>query len=290
MLEPRWIDDRHALIEGALRVTMAAVPGPARLREAMTYSVLAGGKRLRPLLVLAAAEAVGGDAASVLVPAQAVELIHTFSLIHDDLPCMDDDELRRGRPTCHKAFDESTALLAGDALLCLAFELCAGGADGALAARLVRELATATGSNGMVGGQILDLAGEGQHLGREALEAVHALKTGALIVCSVRLGALGAGADEVALERLTSFARDVGLAFQIADDVLDVVGDRALLGKPVGGDARNEKSTFAALLGVDGARAEARRLLERALCAVASFGEAGEPLRILATRAVERDR
>ena len=285
-----WLGRWQALVERELAVRAQALAGPARLREAMSYSLLAGGKRLRPLLCLAAAHACGGRVEAALGPALALELVHTFSLIHDDLPCMDDDELRRGVPTCHKAFDEATALLAGDAMLSWAFELAVAGLeDDTRAARIVGAMARACGTTGMVGGQVLDLAGEGQSLGRAAMEEVHRRKTGALIIAGVELGALSVGATEPTLAALRLYGDSVGLAFQVVDDLLDVVGHRERLGKPVGGDARNQKSTYVTLLGQGGARAEATRLHHLALQALDGFGEAAEPLRMLAARAVERD-
>jgi len=288
-----WISDRRKLIDDALRATLDAMGGPPRLREASAYSVLAGGKRVRPLLVFAAAEAVGGAAREALGAAQAVELIHTFSLIHDDLPCMDDDDLRRGRPSCHKAFDEATALLAGDGLMSLAFELaashCLPPATPERALRIVHELAAATGPTGMVGGQILDLAGEGQALGLDALEEIHALKTGALIGWCLEAAAIMARVPPEGRSGLRGYARDIGLAFQIADDLLDHEGSEEKAGKRVGKDAQAGKGTFVSLLGADRARQQARALVDQAIDHLRPFGAEADLLRAIARFAVERD-
>jgi geranylgeranyl diphosphate synthase type II len=287
----RWSEPLRELVELELEARLRLPDAPPRLREAMRYSALSGGKRLRPLLAFGAAEAVGGTAHDALPVALAAELLHTYSLIHDDLPCMDDDDLRRGRPACHRAFDEATAILAGDALQSVAFEILASElSESAGAARIVAELARAIGPAGMAGGQMLDLAAEGRPLDRAALEGIHHLKTGALFVGSARAGALASGAPERDIDALGDYARALGLAFQIADDVLDVVGDRAVLGKPVGHDAARAKITFPALLRVDGARALAGDLAEEARSALGRFGAAAEPLRDLARFAVRRDR
>ncbi|MFN2300938.1 MAG: polyprenyl synthetase family protein [Gammaproteobacteria bacterium] len=259
---------------------------PARLHQAMRYAVLGGGKRVRPLLIYATGETLGIPAAQLDSAAAAVEMIHAYSLIHDDLPAMDDDDLRRGRPTCHRAFDEATAILAGDALQALALEVLA--ADAHLT--MVGLLARASGSRGMAGGQALDLDAEGQLLTLEELEAVHALKTGALIVASVLLAA-DAAADLAPEHRdaLARFGTAIGLAFQIRDDILDVEGDTAVLGKQQGADARLAKSTFPALLGLDGAKRRVEEAKADALAALAPFGDDAEPLRWLASYIVDRN-
>jgi len=265
---------------------------PARLASAMRYSVLGGGKRLRPILCLLAAEACGGDIASALPAACALEMVHTYSLIHDDLPAMDDDDLRRGRPTCHKAFDEATAILAGDGLLTLAFEMIARHIQPAGAAiACVQALAEAAGPAGMVGGQMADLQAEGRtDATLEALEAIHRRKTGALLRASLRMGGLVAGADETALKALHVYGHAVGLAFQIIDDLLDVEGDETKLGKRVGKDSELGKWTYPGLLGIEGSRRRARQLAEEAVDALAPLGEPGERLRALALDLLERDR
>ncbi len=233
---------------------------PARLHEAMRYAVLGGGKRMRPLLVYATGMSLGTDPNCLDIPAASVELIHAYSLIHDDLPAMDNDDLRRGRPSCHKAFDEATAILAGDALQSLAFELLASNRahpNASIQLEMLKTLAHASGSLGMAGGQCLDLESEGKTLNLESLENIHRLKTGALIRASVRLGALTAGCeDEDVLMLLDEFAAYLGLAFQIQDDVLDVIGDTEQIGKLTGSDANLEKNTYPALLGLDEAKAQ----------------------------------
>ncbi len=267
----------------------AADAWPARLHAAMRYSVFAGGKRLRPALVLAACRAACG-ADILCAPAMAaVELLHTYTLIHDDLPAMDDDDLRRGVPTCHKAFEEATAILAGDALQTLAFEAVA-----AINADAVQVLARAAGSRGVVGGQQDDIDAEGQPLdtgaaGRALLERIHRAKTAALIRASCELGAIAAGAGPDTRAALATFGEAAGLAFQIADDVLDATADVARLGKTPGKDATQGKLTYVAVYGLDAARAEATRREQEALAALANLGPAGEQLRVLARFIVERD-
>jgi geranylgeranyl pyrophosphate synthase len=267
---------------------------PTRVHEAMRYSVFAGGKRIRPVLALAAAHAVAGQQgrARALPFACAVELIHTFSLIHDDLPSMDDDDLRRGRPTCHKAFDEATAILAGDALQTLAFEIVATG-EGAtersglvLAALVV--LARACGTAGLIGGQMDDLKYEGVPATPADLERIHRTKTGALIVATVVGGGLLAGASQVQAEALRTFAEPIGLGFQIVDDILDVSGDAASLGKTPGKDAQAGKATWVALHGLEASKQHAIALHTQALAALAPFGSEAALLRDLASRIIHR--
>lgn len=269
-----------------------ATAWPGRLHEAMRYSVFAGGKRLRPALVLGAAEASGGRADDPRTAAgmAAVELLHTYTLVHDDLPAMDDDDLRRGRPTCHKAFNEATAILAGDALQTLAFAACAS-----ISAAAVTDLAEAAGSRGVVGGQQEDLDAEGQPLdtgagGRERLLRIHRGKTAALLRASCLLGAHAAQAEPAAHTALRSFGESLGLAFQIADDVLDATASAEVLGKTPGKDAAQGKLTWVTLHGLDAARAEARQHADAACDALSSFGTRGETLRALARFVVERDR
>lgn len=265
---------------------------PPRLAEAMRYSVLGGGKRLRPVLALMAAEACGADPAEALPAACALEMVHTYSLIHDDLPAMDDDDLRRGRPTCHRAFDEATAILAGDALLTLAFEILARRVRPAeAAADCVQALASASGPEGMVGGQLADLEAEDRTDPTVAgLEAIHRRKTGALLRASLRMGAAVARASVEQIEALDGYGRRVGLAFQIIDDLLDVQGDEAKLGKRVGKDSGLGKWTYPGLLGIAGSRAKARQLAEEAVAALEPLGERGARLRALAWQLLERDR
>ena len=258
---------------------------PARLHAAMRYSSLAGGKRLRPILCLASTEAVGGQRAAALLPAVALECLHTYTLIHDDLPAMDNDDLRRGLPTCHKKFDEATAILAGDALLTLAFELLARAPP---TAELVLELAAAAGSRGVVAGQAEDLAAEGREPDAARLEYIHAHKTGALIRAACRMGALVGGANAEQLAALTTYAEKIGLAFQIADDVLNVTSTAKQLGKAVGSDAARRKMTYVSLYGLKSARALALALAAQAVVALVPLGARAEPLAALAEFTVQR--
>lgn len=262
-------------------------PLASRLSGAMRYAVMNGGKRVRPALVFGAAQAAGGEQQHAEPAAIAVELIHCYSLVHDDLPCMDDDDLRRGVPTCHKAFDEATALLAGDTLQALAFVALAEGPDQSIVGRQVKVLSVAAAD--MAVGQALDLAGEGKSLDVAALEQIHRHKTGALIRASVALGAIAGGADAATLKALDTFADRLGLAFQVHDDVLDVIGDTGRIGKTAGADAALNKSTYPALLGLDAAQALAVRLHDEAVAALAPLGMAAVPLRELADFLVARD-
>ena len=260
-----------------------------RLEAAMRHGLLVGGKRLRPILVYAAGRALGADDDELDIPAAAIELIHAYSLVHDDLPAMDDDDLRRGQPTVHKAFDEASAILAGDALQTLAFELLARSPSPRLGP-LVATLAKASGRDGMAAGQALDLAVVGERPDLAMLETMHRHKTGALIRAAVRLGGLVAVAeDDSRLGALDTYAAAMGLAFQVHDDVLDVTGDTDTLGKTSGADAARDKPTYPALLGLDGARAKAGALIDEALDAIAPLGEAAAPLAGLARYMIERD-
>ncbi len=260
-----------------------------RLEAAMRHGLLVGGKRLRPILVYAAGRALGADDNELDIPAAAIELIHAYSLVHDDLPAMDDDDLRRGQPTVHKAFDEASAILAGDALQTLAFELLARSPSPRLGP-LVATLAKASGRDGMAAGQALDLAAVGERPDLATLETMHRHKTGALIRAAVRLGGLVAVAeDDSRLRALDTYAAAMGLAFQVHDDVLDVTGDTDTLGKTSGADAARDKPTYPALLGLDGARAKAGALIDEALDAIAPLGEAAAPLAGLARYMIERD-
>ncbi|WP_295383933.1 (2E,6E)-farnesyl diphosphate synthase [uncultured Thiodictyon sp.] len=272
-----------ARVQATLEQLLPA-PGlePTRLHEAMRYSVLNGGKRIRPLLCYAAGEALGIAPALLDRPAAAVELIHAYSLIHDDLPAMDDDALRRGRPTCHIAFDEATAILAGDSLQTLAFQALAEASELSAGARIamVETLAQASGSRGMAGGQALDLAAEGKQLDRVMLEHIHIHKTGALIRAAVRLAILAdTPLDADHAERLDRYAKCVGLAFQIQDDVLDVVAETTVTGKTRGRDQDLAKSTYPSVVGLVEAKEMAHNLLTDALTAVSVFGVRGDPLR-----------
>lgn len=265
--------------------------GSSRLLDAMKYSVLGGGKRVRPALCIAAAVAVGQSGDAALVPACATELIHAYSLIHDDLPAMDNDELRRGRPTTHIAFDEATAILAGDALQTLAFDWLADAPmmDDQTRLAMVRELAKGSGHLGMVGGQAIDLESVGKEVSIEHLESMHRHKTGALIVAAVRIGALTAPDRKPGqIDALTDYARTLGLAFQVQDDLLDIEGDTTVIGKPQGSDQARGKPTYPSLMGVEKARQYLDGLLENALGSLESFGSEADALRAMADYVVAR--
>lgn len=265
---------------------------PEIIHQAMRYSVFAGGKRLRPILVMAAAEAVGGSIESVMPAACAMEMIHTYSLIHDDLPAMDDDDFRRGRPTNHKVFGEAMAVLAGDALLTHAFSVLAGSlefSDPEKVSLVIGEIAHAAGTFGMVGGQVMDIQSEGQEATEDILRYIHTHKTGALFIASVRSGGILSGANSRQLEVLTDYARHLGLAFQITDDILDVAGDSATLGKTVGSDQRKKKVTFPALYGLEQARIMAGEESERAVEIVEELGSAALPLQQIIRYLASRD-
>ncbi|MBP0621811.1 polyprenyl synthetase family protein [Cupriavidus consociatus] len=287
----QWMQAQGARTEAALQ---AALPDantvPHTLHEAMRYAALSGGKRVRPLLVHAAGEVSGADPAACDAAACAVEMIHAYSLVHDDMPCMDDDDLRRGRPTVHKAYDEATALLVGDALQTQAFVVLAGAEAVAPAARLklVAELAQASGSTGMAGGQAIDLQNVGRAMTRAALEAMHRMKTGALLRASVRMGALCGEIDASGLAELDKYAAAVGLAFQVVDDILDVTADTATLGKTAGKDAAHDKPTYVSLMGLAAARDLAGALRTEAHAALAGFGSRAARLADLADLIVLR--
>lgn len=262
--------------------------------EAMKYSVMAGGKRIRPVLVLEFCRACGGDADSALPFACAIEFVHTYSLIHDDLPCMDDDSMRRGKPSCHAKFGEATALLAGDALLSLAFDtaLCNNKIVSVYADRALRaagELAKASGALGMVGGQVVDLASEGKNISLETLEFMHSKKTGAMIIAAAKMGCFVAGACEEYIKAAEEYARCIGLAFQIVDDVLDVAGNTEKLGKPVGSDNNNDKTTYVTIYGLNKSRELIKKLTEEAIGYLEPFGSKGEFLKQLAINLSLRD-
>jgi geranylgeranyl diphosphate synthase type II len=281
------------MVEVALERELGACKeAPATLREAMSYSLLAGGKRLRPILALAACEAVGGKTEEAMEAACAVEFIHTYSLIHDDLPAMDDDDFRRGRPTSHKKFGEATAILAGDALAAEAFRVVSQRSKGReeIVAQVVYELARASGAVGMVGGQVIDIEATGKKTTIEELEVLHRAKTGALLLVAVRAGARCGRAAPAALEQLTAYGRALGLAFQIIDDVLDITADLQTLGKDPGSDREAGKITFVDLLGIDGARTRAQKVMNEGIAALAGLGVAADPLRALGSYTVDRDR
>ncbi|MEM7014477.1 MAG: polyprenyl synthetase family protein [Verrucomicrobiota bacterium] len=282
-----YIKDRRELVEAALDAALPAdTERPETLHKAMRHSIFAGGKRLRPILCLAAAEACGGSVEAAMPLGVAVECLHTYTLIHDDLPCMDDDDFRRGHPTCHKVFGDGIAVLAGDALQALAFEICGAQRKGG---EFARELAETSGSKKLVGGQVLDLEGEDKQLTLEELKYVHLSKTAALLTTTVRFGAMSANATDEQLLALTDFGQACGLAFQIIDDILDVTQSSEQLGKSAGKDEASDKSTFPALLGLEESKAEAHRLTERAKADLEIFGERGEALSALANYLLDRD-
>ena len=290
-----WIAARRAVVEDALdRALPAEGEWPATIHRAVRYSLFAGGKRIRPLLVLAAAEASGGEDRDALPLACAVELIHTYSLVHDDLPAMDDDDLRRGKPTSHKVFGEAIAILAGDALLTRAFHLLAEVPADAPAEVVRRRLAAAAalgeaaGTTGLIGGQVMDLESEGVTLDAASLERLHRAKTGALLGACVRGGALLAGASRDDFAALAAYAGAIGLAFQVVDDVLDATADDAALGKTAGKDARAGKATYVSVHGLGDARRIAASLLAQAHAAIAPLGERGRVLAGLADVIVAR--
>ena len=288
-----YVNDRRRLVDETLdRVLPPEDSPPPTVHRAMRYSVMAGGKRLRPILVIAGCEAVGGMAERVLPTACALELIHTYSLIHDDLPAMADDDYRRGRLTNHKVFGEAVAILAGDALLTHAFRLVAGNVDGASDARViadvVAEIAEAAGTDGMVGGQVVDIESEGKTVSAETLDYIHTRKTAALIRASLRVGAMLAGAKPDALKAITRAGEALGLAFQIVDDILDVEGSLEELGKTAGSDQRKQKATYPALHGLEASRRRARQLIEDAKVALAPLGPAARPIAALADFIYER--
>ncbi|WP_106627699.1 polyprenyl synthetase family protein [Selenomonas massiliensis] len=282
---------RQALVERALKEELDRTPVlDDTLRASMAYSLMAGGKRLRPVLLMAAADAVGADGTKFLPVACALEMIHTYSLIHDDLPAMDNDDLRRGKPTNHVVYGEGIAILAGDALLTLAFTVIlrqkAVPAEALL--RVVDEISRAAGAEGMVGGQVLDLEAENRQISMEELRRVHTGKTGALFRAALRSGAILAGASEEQLSALTAYADHFGLAFQITDDILDVIGNAEEIGKPVGSDEKNHKSTYVTLTSLEMAQELARRTVEEAEAALSAFGQEAAFLRELVAYLVNR--
>lgn len=265
----------------------------SKIVKAMKYSLMAGGKRIRPVLCVAAAETVGGPNQDVIHAACALEMIHTYSLIHDDLPAMDNDDIRRGQPTCHMAFDEATAILAGDALLTLAFEVLSSTEfvqDNHVRnwMKVINTLSTAAGYKGMIEGQMQDMAGEGHLLCLEDLENMHALKTGALIEASVKVGAILGKGSPVQIQQLKTYSKNIGLAFQVTDDLLDVEGDPNVMGKDAGSDQARSKSTYPALLGIEQSKQFAKKLVNNALKALDYFDNKAQPLRAIAYYIVDR--
>jgi len=289
-----YLEERCRIVDKALGGFLpTAKTRPATIHEAMRYSIFAGGKRLRPILCLASAEACGGTYEAALAPAAAVECIHTYSLIHDDLPCMDDDDLRRGMPTSHVKFGEGIAVLAGDALLTVAFEILAQvkATPRYDIGKFITELAVMSGSRHLIGGQVLDLEGEGSDVTLNAtqLKFIHESKTAALLTASIRLGGMTANATPSQLEALTIYGRSLGLAFQVIDDILDVTQTSEKLGKSAGKDEAKAKSTYPALFGLEKSRKEAARLTRKALEALKPFGRKGARLSDLAHYLLDRD-
>ena len=289
-----YLKSKKDTVDAALERYLPGVSSvPPILFESVRYSVFAGGKRIRPILCLASAEAVGGKAETVLPAACALEMIHTYSLIHDDLPVMDDDDYRRGKPTNHRIFGEAVAILAGDALLTEAFHLISdrelfNGVPAESILRVIHELSQASGYFGMVGGQVVDIQSEGQAVGEETLYFIHTHKTGALMTAAVRTGAILAGAAEGQIHALSQYGRDLGIAFQVADDILNVEGNRESLGKEIGSDTRLKKVTFPSVMGLEASRRKAREFVEHALSHLESFDEKAEPLRAIARYTIER--
>lgn len=298
----RYLREKKEIVDSALEKYFPNRPGsagegvfPTSLHKAIRYSLFAGGKRVRPILSMAAFEAVGGEGDGILPFACALEMIHTYSLIHDDLPALDNDDYRRGQLTCHKVFGEAIGILAGDALLTEAFRLMTDRSMEGLSLRdgpvlqVVHEVAQAAGMSGMVGGQVLDIESEGKEVDLPTVEYIHTHKTGALILVSVRAGAKLGGGDEGTLRALTRYGEGIGLAFQIADDILNVEGKAALLGKKTGSDFSRGKATYPSLLGLEESRRRARELVELAVDAIHSFGPEAQPLREIARFIVARE-
>ncbi|MEO8614970.1 MAG: polyprenyl synthetase family protein [Luteolibacter sp.] len=287
-----YLATRAAQVDAAMDAFLPkAKERPATIHAAMRYSVFAGGKRLRPVLCLAAAEACGGDISNALAPACAVELMHTYSLVHDDLPAMDDDDLRRGRPTCHKVYGEGMAVLCGDALLTEAFIVLAKtpATKRYSASDYITELAVTGGSRKLIGGQVMDLEGEGKKLTKRDLVRIHVAKTAALLTTSLRLGAMSANATPAKLEALTKFGYALGLAFQVIDDILDVTQTTEMLGKTAGKDQAVEKSTYPAILGLDASRKEAAKLTNAAMDALKPLGKNAMRLEEIAFHLLKRE-
>ncbi len=290
----RYLEHRKLMVDAELeKILSGNGQTPPELLEAMRYCLLAGGKRLRPILALAAAEALGGRPEEIVREACALELLHTYTLIHDDLPSMDDDDFRRGRPSAHKVFGEAIAILAGDALQAEAFAILAGSTHHPPATMIeaIRLIAEACGPRGIVGGQVVDILSEGKPVSMETLEYIHQHKTGCLITASVMLGALLARTDRTPRHHLTAietYGRAIGLAFQVTDDILDVTGSSETLGKVVGVDEKRGKATYPAVVGLERSREIQNRLYHDALAALESFGRSADPLRHIARRIVER--
>jgi geranylgeranyl diphosphate synthase type II len=288
-----YLTSQKKRINRALESLLKTSDKPDRILEAMTYSLMAEGKRIRPVLCVAAAEAAGGNPEDALPAACALEMVHTYSLIHDDLPAMDDDALRRGKPTCHMAFDEATAILTGDALLTLAFQTLASielsnAEQAAKWLRVIQLISYAAGYCGMIQGQMLDISSEGSQLTLAELKSLHRLKTGALIEASISSGAVLGGLNSNKISLFESYAQNIGLAFQVTDDILNVEGDPEIMGKAVGTDKLRNKNTYPSLLGLKKSKDFAGKLVENALQALETFDQKAEPLRAIAKFIVER--
>lgn len=293
MILQSYFFDRRGAIDAALDAYLPPEDRfPPVIYRAMRYSVTNGGKRLRPILTLAACEAVGGDPEKALPTACALELIHAFSLVHDDLPALDNDDFRRGKPTSHKVFGEAMAILAGDALLTFAFETISGRTTGVpddVLLKVINRLAAATGTGGMIIGQVVDIESEGKQIDLDTLRFIHSHKTGALIEASVVCGGMIGGASEAQLDALSAYGKKIGIAFQIADDILDVAGDSDKLGKTVGSDLRKDKATYPSIFGLDGSRELAQAAVEEAVDSLRCFDHRADPLRAIARFVVERE-
>lgn len=291
-----YLGNQRRVIDSALNNYIKRFCPSERMLQPISYVIDAGGKRLRPILCMAACAATGGESITALPVASALEMIHTYSLIHDDLPALDNDALRRGKPTCHVKFDEATAILTGDALLTMSFEITseAGGlapeSDGQLWLKVINLIATAAGCRGMIEGQARDLAFEGVKLNQGQLEALHRLKTGALIKVAVQVGGLIGKGSAQQIEHLVNYAENIGLAFQVVDDLLNIKGDPSIMGKAVGTDQLHQKNTYPALLGIDTSERYARQLIDRALKALSIFDNKADSLRAIADYVVHRNR
>jgi geranylgeranyl diphosphate synthase type II len=292
MLLEEYLEIKKRIVDRALEKYLPKRDGFSyEISESMRYTLFAGGKRIRPVLCMASAEAVGGSTDTVLPVACAIEMIHTYSLIHDDLPSMDNDDYRRGKPSNHKVFGEGVSVLAGDALLTEAFHLLSGGTTGISPEKnltIIHEISTAAGFEGMIGGQVADLRAEGKEVDMESLNYIHTHKTQALITVSIRAGAIAVGAGEDDMSALSEYGRKTGLAFQIADDILDIESCREILGKDTGSDEGRKKATYPALIGLEQSRKKTRILVEDALSDISRFDEKAEPLRMIARFIAER--
>jgi geranylgeranyl diphosphate synthase, type II len=289
----KYLKEKKDLVDAFFRVYFSEARRPEILQEAMLYSLFAGGKRIRPVLALASYEACGGDAADIVPYASTLELIHTYSLIHDDLPAMDNDDLRRGKPTNHKVYGEAVAILAGDALLTEAFAILSDPSLGRTMResdllKAASEIAKASGMNGMVGGQVQDMLSENSEPDMDTLEFIHRCKTAALIRASVQIGAILSCSGEREIDAMTEYGSNIGLAFQVIDDILDIEGETEVLGKPKGSDEKKKKMTYPRLYGIEKSREKAKELVRSAITSLVPFGEKAEPLREIARYLLER--